>query len=478
MLFSAPLSAKGKKDTDEKKTQNDEWILCITAFDYSMLFARRVAGDVITRELVNKLNSVSYRIRISPEYAYYENYAWQQAVSTAAKAIANKQNERAQQLFRGDPQWRYRRNLKKIDSDLVKLREELAAIEAEKPLINSEPAFGLSQSNINGTYPEPPKPGAERRFCQSQNSDGILFGHIREFHGRYYIQLRLFALYTNSFIYEDDIIFSLEDSGGAVEEVAARLTSALSGSKLAAVAITANPPESQILLNRNYAGRGTVPVRERPPGKITIAASAEGFSPETVETELAPGELVNVDITLNPQSYSEVHIDAPGNAGAHVYQGSLYVGDAPLTLRLPVGGLNYVTLENWNGETAKGVFTAPDMPDVSSILSFKMKKNPHSGEGRVNKARRQYYWAWGTTWITGIAAWITYGMYTGQADVAGQSTDPAFIKSTNRLASISIGALIAVGAAVVNEFVWMGRYIYIATEKVPPILKQEKKKKK
>jgi hypothetical protein len=475
------LFASGKKDSDELKYLNDEWVLCVTAFDQSLLTpGRQLAGNVLTRELVDKLYSVSYRLRISPEYAYYESYAWQQEVGTAAKALSNKHNERSQMLYRGDPDWRYRQNIKKIDSDLEKLAADRAEKEAQRPLIHTEPSFKLTPGNLSGTYPAPPESGGERRFCQNQKADAFLTGTIREFHSRYYIQLRLFTLYTNSWAYEDEIIFSLEDSGGAVEEIAARLTAALAGSKPAAVAVTADPPESQILINRNYAGRGTVPARDHPPGNVIIAAAAEGFTPMTVEEKLVAGELSEVAVTLSPLQYADVHIDTADKAGrsvgGSVYHGALYVGEAPLTLRLPLDQLEYISIERQN-ERGKGVFTTPDLPSNPLSLSLKIKIPPPSGQQRVNKARRWYYWAWGGTWITGITAWVTYGMYSSQSSVLSANATDDFRSSTRRLNYISTGAIIAVGVAVGYEIFQMARYMYTATEDVTPIIKGDRRKK-
>jgi hypothetical protein len=477
-LLSPSLFALGNKDADDTKYLNDEWILCVTAFDQSLLPpARQLAGNVLNRDLVDKLYSVSYRLRISPEYAYYEEYAWQQAVSTAAKALSNKHNERSQMLYRGDPDWRYRQNIKKIDDDINKLAADLAEKEAQRPLIHREPEFKLTQGNMSGTYPAPPQSGGERRFCQGQRADAFLTGTIREFHGRYYIQVRLFTLYTNSWAYEDEIIFSLEDSGGAVEEIAARLTAVLAGSKPAAVAVTADPPETQILINRNFAGRGTVPVRDHPPGTIIVAAAAEGYTPMTVEERLVAGELTDIAVTLSPLQYADVHIDtSSGMLGGSVYHGALYVGEAPLTLPLPLDQFEYISIERRN-EMGKAVFLTPGLPSETLGLYLKMKIPPPSGQQRVNKARKWYYWAWGGTWITGIAAWITYGMYTGQNAVVRWSSDPAFIDNTHQLYYISLGAMIALGAAMGYEVFHIARYMYTATEDVTPIIKGNRRKK-
>jgi len=474
LFIATSLFAAGKKNVEEPKILNEEWILCVTAFDYSQLSAaRRITGDVITRDLVNKLDLVSYRFRISPEYAYYESYAWQQAVSAAAKAIQNKQNERSQQLYRGDPDWKYRKNLKKIDEELVKLEEAYAKILEEKPLIHTEPSFKLSQANLNGTYPAPPKKHGERRFCQNQKSDAFLVGEIREFHNRYYIKLRLFTLYTNSWIYEDDVIFSLEDIDGAVDEIAARLDAVLAGNKPSRLAITAHPPESQILINQRYAGTGIVDARERPPGKVSVAVAADGFMPETVETELAPGEHTDIDVTLGALDYTDVTINVRPPAAAAVYHGALYVGEAPYNLRLPINELNYVTVETREGKAAKAVFTSPGIPDGTSVLSLKTKIPPPSGKKRVNKARSWYYWAWGSAWITTIAFWVSDGMFQTNNAAIPQSSDPAFYETTQQLAYVRSGTMICMGVAITYGLYRMVRYLYTATDDVVPIVKMD-----
>jgi len=478
-LLSAPsLSASGKKDAVEADPLNSEWALCITAFDYSQLpLARHIAGDVITRELVERLNTINYRLRISPEYAYYEGYAWRQSVSTIAKSISTKQNERSLLLYRGEAGWRYQRNLKRIDDELAKLQEDLALKEAERPLISREPEFKLSQANLAGNFPAPPQPGTEYRFVNSQRADAFLAGEIREFHGRYFIRLSLYTLYTNSFVYEDDIIFSIEDAVGAVEEIAARLIAVLAGNKPSAVVVRAEPPESQVLINQNFAGRGSVPEREYPPGKIVIAVAAEGYTPQTVETELIAGELADISVSLSPLQYADVNISIASGIPASVYQGALYVGEAPLTLRLPIDYLSYVVAETKGDEEAKMVFTMPDVPDEIYELSLKAKAPPPSGQRRVNKARSRYYWAWGGTWVTGIAAWITYGMYSSQNEVMPLSYSQDFLDSTQRLYYVSTGAIILVGAVAAYHVFELVRYLRTATDNATPIARPERSKR-
>jgi len=470
------LIAGGKTDTEEQKPINNEWLLCVTQFDYSMLHpSQHISGDVISRSLVDALKSVSYRLRISREYAYYEDYAWRQTVNTAAKALSQKQDDRSLLLFRGDPDWRYQINIRKFDSDIEKLKEDLANKEAKKPLVNNEPSFNLVQANLNGSFPAPPKPGGERRFCQNQKADAFLQGAIRQFHGRFYITLRLFVLYANSYIYEDEIIFSIEDAAGAVDEITGRLTAVLSGNKPAVIAVNAKPPEAQVLINRSFAGKGAVEEREHPPGKVVVAVAAEGYTPELAETFLVGGEVTEIDVSLSPLLYSNAHIDVPGASGVSLYHGALYVGEAPYNLRMPIDTLGYVTAETRSGSTAKIVFPSPDMPDESYDFSLKLKPPQPPGQKKVNKARGQYYWSWGATWIAAMLAWSANGVFTSRNDVIPLSSSAEFRDETQTWNYISTGSLILLGATAVYNIYQLSRYLYASTEDATPIAKREMK---
>jgi len=478
-LFSLPyMYAKGSVDTEEQGTINDEWFLCVTAFDYSALPpARRVAGEMLTRDLVNRLNTVNYRQRVSPEIAFYESYAWRQSVLTTARALSNRQNERAQLFFQGHPEWRYKRNLQRIDTEIERLRLELAVKEAERPVVNHQPVFRLIQANIDGTFPEPPKPGGEYRFCQTHKADAFLTGEVREFHGRFFIRLELYTLYTQSYVYEDDIIFSIDDSGGAVEEIAARLMAFLSGTKPSAVTVRAYPPESQILINQNFAGTGVAPTRERSPGIVTVAVTAEGYKSESIEVELTPGEHIELDMHLSPLQYAEVSINVPEEENVLVYEGAIFRGVAPHTLKLPVDQLVYVTAEQSDGSIARAVFISPEYPEQTYDLSFSLTTLPPAGEQRVNKARSRAYWAWGSIWLTLITAWISNGIYTSQVEALAYEYSDDLAARVNVTNAVRISAFGLVGAAITYNLVQMPRYIRAASGKAVPIVRQERNKK-
>ena len=465
------LFAGGQAEESEIAARNNEWVLCVTDFDASSMPVLKLsAANVIKRKMVDNINVISYRTRVSPEYAYYEGYAWARARSDAAKALSAKQDERSLMLFRGDPSWRYRVNLARVNEEIEKLTAALEEVENNPPVINKEPEFKLTAANLEYSFPPAPAAGNEIRFCAEQKADAFLTGSIMDYHGRFYVTIKLYTLYTRSFVWEDSIIFSAEDMEDALGEIARRLNMVLSGNRPSAIIVKAEPQDSLVLINRSFAGRGETPLLEYPPGKFIITASAGDHESLTVETELLPGELAEVEMILKPLEYSDIQISGSSPGGV-VYHGAVYVGEAPLILRLPANTLEYVELETNDSKRGAVVFTSPDAPD--SGLSLSIRTQTPLKPGRVGSARRTYYWAWGGTWITGIAAWIMYYTYVS-ADAALSTRDDyeeRFMNDNVRLYYVSMGTVIAVSVAVAYEIFHIGRYVYIANKGSTPIAK-------
>jgi hypothetical protein len=465
---------------DEVKKLDNEWILCITDFDVTAMPQSKLSvASVITRKVVERLNEISYRTRISPEYAYYEGYAWHRSRSSAAKSLAAKRDERSLLIYNGEPNWRYKQNLARLDDEIEKLTAAFEEIDKNAPLINSEPVFKLTSGNEAAAYPAPPKKGNEYKFCTEQKADAFLAGTIMDFHGRFHISIKLYVVYTKTFIYEDSIIFSPDDLEKALDEITSKLMLAVSGSRPAAIAVKTEPEDALVLINRSFAGRGNTGITEHPPGKFIITASASEYESITVETELAPGEIAEIKINLIPLEYGNVEI--PGtSAGAIIYQGALYVGETPLTIRLPVNILEYIEMESSDGLRGTAVFNTPDNVDVVYSLPVKTRTPPV--KGRVEKARSLYYWSWGGVWISGIAAWIAYHTYSSsslalQYEYARtESFDQKFADENVQMYYISMGTVIAVSAAAVFWAFNLGRYLYIANRGSTPVAKTGRNK--
>ncbi|MDR0449739.1 MAG: hypothetical protein LBH26_00555 [Treponema sp.] len=498
LLSAALLFPRGKKEEGGAKEARDpEWVLAVTAFDVSALpESRRVVGELLQRGLVDSLGSVSYRIRVSPEYAWYEGRAWARDQGAAAKALAAKREERDRLFYRGDPEWLYRRNLKKTEEEIKKLEEELRKTEAEKPPVEREPVFQFTQGNRNGDFPSPPAAGREYRFCQDQRADAFLAGTVSEYYGRIYIALKLYAAYTGGYIYEDRIIFSPDDMVTVSADLSSRLTAAVSGAAPAELAVRTGLPESVILVNGSFAAQGELERRERPPGKVTVEILSAGHESVRGEAELKSGELTEIEANPRPLDLQPVHVESGGETELSLYLGAQYMGETPLTLMLPLNRLEHLYAESPHEEAVELVFPVkPPGNRIDSLPAGSSRNRPGGifggksflednklvlytrplplGEDRVDRVRRQYYWAWGGTWITGIAAWMLYGNFQTQYDSLRLSPNPNMdmYDSALQASYLSVGSIALVSLAVLVEFIQMGRYIYIAGEDAPVMVK-------
>jgi hypothetical protein len=206
-----------------------------------------------------------------------------------------------------------------------------------------------------------------------------------------------------------------------------------------------------------------------------VAVAAEGYTPELAQAELVSGELTEIEVSLSPLLYSNVNIGVPGFNGVSLYQGALYIGEAPYNLQMPIDSLGYVTAEARGGQQAQIVFPTPDMPDESYNFSLKLRTPPPSGQKRVNNARMNYYWAWGATWLAAMLAWGTNGVFTSYNDVMSNSSSQEFLDGTITWNYINLGSLVLLGAAAAYNIYQLSRYLYVSTEGATPIAKQEKK---
>ena len=475
LAFNTLLYANGSTEEPEPQTQNGEWILCITDFDISTLPAEKMAvAGVITRRITERLGTINYRLRVSEEYAFYEENARNSSRSAAAKALAAKQEERSLLIFRGDAQWRYRQNLARLDADIEKLTAALAETENNMPLINNEPVFSLAGANLDFSFPASPVAGNENKFCLDQKADALLAGSVTDFHGRYVVTLKLYTVYTNSFIWEDSVIFSHDDLDNALDEITQKLMIVLSGNNPATLTITAQPEDTLVLINRSFSGRGESSSLEYPAGRVTVTASAPEHESISFETDLNPGEHTQITIDLKPVDYIDIEIDGFPISGS-VYNGALYIGESPLTLRLPAGQMEYIELETYDSQKGAIVYKTPEAGEFSNSLS--LRTSIPVEEGSVGNIRRAYYQAWGVTWLTGMAAWIAFYSYTDsnnavtfQYRTAG-TVDPGFIENNMTMYYVSMGTAIAVGAAAVYSIVQMVRYLYTANRSSTPVVR-------
>ena len=471
--LSAQVFALGAKDSEqEKKPINNEWILCITNFDISSLPPEKVSiASVVTREISERLSAINYRVRVSSEYAYYEEQAWTRGRAAAAKALSAKLDERSRLIFRGEPEWRYRQNLAKIDADIEKLKTALDEAEKNMPLVNNEPVFSLTRGNLDSNFPAAPASGSEYKFCSDQKIDAFLSGSITDFHGRYYLSLKLYTVFTKSIVWQDNVLFSHNDLGNALDEITRKLLIMLSGNNPAQITITTEPEDTLVLINKSFASRGSSGVLEFSPGTIVINAASIDHDSITYETEVSQGEIININLRLYPVEYTDMEI--AGDREGNVYLGALYVGKAPLTLRLPVNRMEFVEFRTADSRRDTIVFQSPDTPDFSGSVMMNSELIP--AKGRVERDRQHFYWTWGSAWVTGIAAWISYYTVMGINNAITYNYNTSGVMNQDfydrnvLMSRFTTGTLVTLGVISVYGIYRLVVYLYNANKGATPV---------
>jgi hypothetical protein len=402
------------------------------------------------------------------ERDFYQDYAYAEQRKEAAKLLAAKRNERDQLLFRGEPEWKHRNSLKAIDGEIKKLEEDFARAGREIPAISEAPLFKLSEANLGGSYPAPPPEGGEYRFCRTQKADAFLEGRISEFHGRIYLSVKLYALYSRSFLYEDGILFSTEDTVPAMNELAGRLVAVAAGSEPALIAVHAGPEDARITINGVYAGRGEISPREYPPGEARVDIFAEGRETVSLPLALRGGELAELYINLRPLSREALRVEAPEQPGTLVYRGALYLGEAPLSLTMPSGGYEYLTVETPGGETGRLVVQGSGGSGEGPAFVLKTAIPPGEDEKPVDRARRRFYGAYGRFWIALPVAFILGGVYNAYLDAYNNNVTQEMYDEAMKYWYISTGATVLAGLALTETFYRIYRYVRTSDENTAP----------
>jgi len=326
-VLLTPLFARGKQEEKKSERQFSEFVLCITAFDVSALpQSQRVLGPILQREFAWEMNKIHHRLRSDTELLRYEEAAWTAAKRQAAAKLAVKREERDNLLFQGYPNWKYKKELKRINKELEILEEEYKIALEEKPVIEETPLFKLIAANTGATpaFPQPPAKGNEESFLRSNNADAFLTGKFRLLYGRIYAE---FCIYTrsSSFVYQDTLIFSSEDLNKAADEIKQRFLSALINTDLIRLVLYSDPKDARIEVNGRFAKSGET--MELPPGPVTIKINAEEHQGISREIELEEGEQ-ELAFTLKPFTQETMGISFSGPNSA-LYLGALLIMKNP-----------------------------------------------------------------------------------------------------------------------------------------------------
>jgi hypothetical protein len=469
LTFSVPTFGRGKTEEEAKEELNPQWVLCVTSFDVSSLSpAQRILGYILIRNLTESIMDVHHRIRVSEEYGYYKDLAWVRALEDAGKKLAAKRAERDLLAYKGYPEWRYKNELKALDGAIKTLEEEYKEAEEAVMEVAREPVFQLAEENTAGTFPLPPAAGAEYYYCVNKKADAFVSGEVSEFHGRIFLRIRMYTLYTRSFEYEDSFIFSTDDMGLIEKEMAGRLMVAVSGAPPAAISVKTDPENAVILVKESYAGQGDTGIREYPPGPVDGVVFADGYNGAAASVDLTEGELTEMEFKLQPIPETSFDIDVPSHRSASVYQGSLYLGEAPLTIKAPLNQFEYIHAETPAGDTGAVIFRAGQTGNVVTLpISTPARGDPKP----LGTARRKFYGAWTGFWIALPAAFMLSGVAATYKNAYTYAGNPEVGKTYDTMNAVSTGLWAGFGTIAAYSIYRMIRYGHTASKSVPRTVK-------
>ena len=456
LLSTGAVYAKGKTETKDAVPSNTTWTLVITEADVSALPAARMSiGDVWDRNLYQSVRYIQFRMREDLESEYYTNAEWLKAQTTAAKAIKTKQAERDALYFKGPIDWRYKQQIKKIDIDMKKLYETFAEAEKTKPLIEKLPTFSVKDPDSNGAFAKAPKAGGEVIFCAGQKADAFITSTISLYHERIYIEIKLWSLYTKSYTYTDSVIFSMEDMNEASMEICARFVDEMTGVLPTTVRIKASPEEAVIVVGDNFAGQGETGLISRSPGEVAITAFSAKHETIKTNVELKEGDLTDITLNLTPVPDLEFGVNTRRGEEASVYSGALFAGKTPVTISDSAEKNMNISVITKDGRSAGALFKISEKP-----VELNPKTPPK--KGRVEKARKGFYGAWGRLWIVLPLTWLAVGIsdaYITSFNTSGGQRTEAQFNTANYIYWTAGAAGILAGVFLLESlgrFVWYG----------------------
>ncbi|MCL1814757.1 MAG: hypothetical protein FWG27_02905 [Treponema sp.] len=483
LICTFSLFARGKQEEEEiRESQNTLFILCIAAFDVSALPpSQQVLGSVLQKDLALELSRIYYRQRSGEELARYEELAWAASLHEAASRLAAKREERDALLYRGVPDWKYRKELKRIEDELKELKAAFQKAESEYPLVAERALFRMSTVNTEGNFPPPPEPGGEEIFLRTHNADALLEGTFRLLYGRIYAEFRLFTRGA-SFVYKDTAIFSPEDLNAASDELKSRFLGALCNSEPARLTLRSEPDHARLEINGRTVQNGKT--LELPPGPVIVRASAENHQSEVRELELEGGDAEEITFVLKPFTMEILGVTFP-EPDSSVYMGALYLGGNPsetaettgeardtaepepgfFSVYIPAGQYRYIRVDTEDGLTGEAIVKGTPGSEVR-IITLEPRRLPGKNERPVEDFRRKFYGAYGRFWIALPAAFFINGISQLYYNSYNMTSGNHGMYDSARY--VSIGAWSLAGVFLVESLVRMGIYVHRASmESIP-----------
>jgi hypothetical protein len=288
----------------------------------------------------------------------------------------------------------------------------------------------------------------------------------------------LYTLYTNSYSWEDGILFSSEDLDNALSELGGRFNAAVSGLEPAALIVHVEPEDAMIIIDDFWAGHGEALLREHIPGVVRVAAHADNYLSTQFEIEVNAGEIAELYVNLTPLGVSALTVDVPGSPDSSVYLGGLYLGKAPLSVELSRNDLSFISVETPSGEIGSAIYGEggnvrgnAEFISASNTFAFKTAVPVSPEEKRVAAARNSFYSAYGRFWIALPVSLIAIGLANNYINGYMYSPTPTREMYDKATAGTYVrgGGYVLIGMAVIDTVYHVVRYLVASRADANPL---------
>lgn len=470
-----PLYGLGKSEKPKQtgSVETSKVVVYICDVDTSQMPEdQKIAGLRIRSMWVQTVNKINERKRSPGELARYKEKLWQEQKDSAAKALADARTNRDMLLFKGYSQQTYKIEYAKMTAILSDLEHKYATILKQPPELMETAQLVLHKDNASGSFALGPKPEERQQFCKDRGVDFLLISSLHELFGRWILTYTMYRAVDNIDMYSNTIAFSPEELETILPHIVSSLYEGFSGSPGGALQVSAEPSSANIVLDDVFMGKGTTPVVEGPPGKVSVSISQPGYYPLNFSMDRTPNELHTARVTLTPIAKQAFDVVSSVSETYKVYIDGLYQGTTPLTIELPQGNYTMVIVNESGDHETQSVplilQTKEGVVHVSDQLLRSQNEKPVEG------ARRKFYGAFGRFWIALPVAYMLNGVANTYINALYYSENQDLVEPATKWYYSAQAAWVITGVFLIESVYRLGSYLYTANRESSPVLKPQK----
>ncbi len=331
-LFAADATLSIPQDTREN------WTIGVSEFDTSGVPAEYTyLASSIPQLLLGNLQALSDHTLSSEEQEARAKEVLQAAVIDAGKKLSTLIGQRDQLLFSTSDIVTRPKQYSSLDSQIETARRRLVFLQGLEPSAVQvkavKPIQYWSGHQEGKLLPSPA--GRPAALAAADSLQSVVFGTISVQAGLAYLDIYGYNSVLDRVDYHKSYAGRPEELYDWVSFATEELAGYLLGRDWASLQIQTAPSSAAIEVDGTLVGYGKAELKYIKPGKHTISVAEAGYARKEQTVDLSPSKTDSVTVPLGEPTGGKSSIDSTP-AAADVYVGSLWVGQTPLTVPLPI----------------------------------------------------------------------------------------------------------------------------------------------